>query len=101
MGREIRVEEPAEILAKKLRYRSARFLPRDIFDLFAVHRFEPAQVRTAVRAVPDGARRAADRIKRIAEQYRSTIRDEVNPTSTGVDHFDADPLEAARMLVET
>jgi len=98
--REIRVEAPAEILAKKLRYRSSRFLPRDIFDLLALQRFDPAEVRLAVLAVPDGARRAADRIVRIAPRYRETIADEVNPTATGVELLEADPLEAARLLSE-
>jgi hypothetical protein len=98
VDREIRVEQPAEIIAKKLRYRGSRLLPRDIFDLLAVQRFDPTYILTAVRAVPDGARRAADRIERIAARYRETIRDEVNPTSTGVDLLDADPLDAARAL---
>lgn len=100
MEREIRVEQPAEILAKKLRYRSSRFLSRDIFDLLAVSRFDPAHVRTAVRAVPDGARRAADRITRIAVRYRETIADEVNPTAAGAELLEVDPLEAARVLVD-
>ncbi len=56
--RDIPVEEPAEILAKKLKYRGSRMLPRDIFDTLAVHRFDPAIVKAAVTAVPDGARRA-------------------------------------------
>jgi len=30
-------------------------------------------------------------------RYRASIRDEVNPTSAGVDLLDADPLEAAGM----
>lgn len=99
VDREIRVEQPAEIIAKKLRYRGSQLLPRDIFDLLAVQRFDPSHILTAVRAVPDGARRAADRIQRIAARYRETIRDEVNPTTTGVDLLDADPLDAARALV--
>lgn len=96
--RYILVEEPAEILAKKLKYRGSRLLPRDIFDLLAVHRFDPTCIRTAVLATPEGARRAADRIERIAGRYRETIRDEVNPTATGVELLDGDPLEAARLL---
>jgi hypothetical protein len=98
IDRDIPVEEPAEIIAKKLKYRGSRLLPRDIFDLLAVHRVDPTSVDEAVRAVPDGARRAADRITRIAERYRETIRDEVNPTATGAELLDADPLEAADIL---
>jgi hypothetical protein len=100
MDRTVQVEQPAEILAKKLRYRGSRLLSRDIFDLLAVHRWDPTQFRAAVLAVPGAARRAADRIERFAQRYRETIRDEVNPTAAGVDLLDADPLEAARLLVE-
>jgi hypothetical protein len=99
-GRAIQVEEPAEIMAKKLKYRGSRLLSRDIFDLLAVSRFDRSQIRTAVQASPDGARRAADRIQRMARRYRDSIREEVNPTATGVDLLDADPLEAAQILLE-
>ncbi len=97
-GRDIPVEEPAEILAKKLQYRGSRILPRDIFDILAVHRLDPAIVKTAVTAVPDGARRAADRIRRIEQRYRETIGDEVNPTARGAELLEVDPIEAAEML---
>ncbi len=96
--RDIPVEEPAEILAKKLRYRGSRMLPRDIFDILAIHRFDPAIVREAVSVVPDGARRAQDRIRRIEKRYRDTIRDEVNPTASGAELLEVDPIEAAEIL---
>lgn len=97
-AREIMVEEPAEILAKKLKYRGSRLLSRDIFDLLAVHRFDPSQLRAAVEASPEGARRAVDRITRMAQRYRDTIKDEVNSTATGVELLEADPLRAAQIL---
>lgn len=97
-GRDVPVEEPAEILAKKLKYRGSRLLPRDVFDLLAIQRYDPACIATAVQASPNGARRAADRIARIAGRYRETIRDEVNPTATGVELLEVDPLEAAKLL---
>lgn len=97
-SREIRVEEPAEILAKKLKYRGSRLLPRDIFDILAAHRFDPSSVKTAVAAAPDGVRHAIDRIQRIETRYRETIRDEVNPTDSGVEILEIDPLQAAEAL---
>ncbi len=97
-GRDIPVEEPAEILAKKLQYRGSRIIPRDIFDILAVHRFDPAIVKTAIKAVPDGARRAVDRIRRIEKRYRETIRDEVNPTASGAELLEVDPIEAVEIL---
>ncbi len=97
-SRDIPVEEPAEILAKKLKYRGSRIVPRDIFDILSVHRFDPAIVKTAAAAVPDAARRAVDRIRRIEKRYRETIRDDVNPTSSGMEILEIDPLEAAEIL---
>jgi hypothetical protein len=97
-GRDVPIEEPAEILAKKLKYRGSHIIPRDIFDILAVHRFDPAIVTTAVAAAPDGARRAADRIGRIAKRYRETISEEVNPTATGAELIEVDPIEAAKIL---
>ncbi len=96
--RHIAIEEPAEVLAKKLKFRGSRLLPRDIFDLLAADRADPAIVKTAVTAAPDGARRAADRIRRIQDRYRQTITDEVNPTATGTALLEIDPLRAAEIL---
>ena len=85
-------------MAKKLKYRSSRIIPRDIFDILAVHRVDTAIVKTAAAAAPDGARRAADRIGRIAKRYRETIKDEVIPTATGAELLEVDPMEAAEIL---
>ena len=96
--RDVPVEEPGEILAKKLKYRGSRLAARDIFDILAVHRADPAAVRAAVAAVPDGARRAADRIRHMEKRYRDTIGDEVNPTASGMEILEIDPLRAAEIL---
>ena len=49
-------------------------------------------------AVPDGARRAADRIRRIARRYRETVANEVNPTADGMELLELDPFLAAEVL---
>jgi len=100
-GRDIPVEEPSEILAKKLKYRGSHIIPRDIFDILAVQRLDPGIVKTAVAAAQDGARRAADRIRRIEKRYRQTIGDEVNPTASGAELLEVDPIEAADILSES
>jgi len=97
-GRSIPVEHPAEVLAKKLRYRGSQLVPRDVFDFLATLRFDAESVKAAARAVPDGARRAADRIRRMEKRYRATIGDEVNPTSRGAEILEADPMQAAEAL---
>lgn len=99
-GRAIPVEEPAEVLAKKLKYRGSRLLARDVFDILAVRRADPAAVKAAAAAAPDAARRAADRIRQTATRYRETIADEVNPTAGGLELLEIDPLAAAEVLSE-
>lgn len=96
--RAILIEEPGEILAKKLQYRGSQLLPRDIFDILAIARTEPAAIGAAVQAVPTATRLAIDRIERIARRYRDTIGDEVNPTAKGAALLEIDPLEAAAVL---
>ena len=54
--------------------------------------------RPFITAAPDGARHAADRIRRIEKLYRETIKDEVNPTASGVEILEIDPLQAAEIL---
>ncbi len=43
-GRQVLVERPREILAKKIVYRGRLFQPRDVFDLACVARAEPEEV---------------------------------------------------------
>jgi|GEM_PF-1218874 len=43
-GRQVLVERPREILAKKVVYRSRRFQPRDVFDLACVAQAEPEEI---------------------------------------------------------
>ena len=97
-GRDVRVEQPAEVLAKKIKYRGSRFAPRDVFDLIAIHRHDPSIVSVAVAAAPEALRRTADRIERTAGRYRATIADEVNPTSSGAQLLEVDPLDAVDIL---
>ena len=55
-------------------------------------------MKTALTAAPDGARRAVDRIRRIEKRYPESIKDEVNPTASGVEILEIDPLQAAEIL---
>jgi Nucleotidyl transferase AbiEii toxin, Type IV TA system len=45
-GRDVLIERPREILAKKLVYRGRRLQPRDLFDIACVARAEPDEVAT-------------------------------------------------------
>ncbi len=97
-GREIPIEAPSEILAKKLKYRGSQIIARDIFDILAAHRADPAIVAAAVLAAPEGTRHAVDRIQRMADRFRETIVDEVNPTDSGAELLEIDPIRAAEIL---
>ena len=71
------LETTEEILAKKLFYRAAHFKPRDVFDLVAVHRRDPASVASALRASssrkPELERRLKDLSKQAPDQLASDI----------------------------
>jgi hypothetical protein len=49
-GEEVDVETLAEIITKKVHFRGARIKPRDIFDIAAAARSEPAAIIEALRA---------------------------------------------------
>ena len=97
-GRDLCFETPSEIMAKKLHHRGSRLLPRDVFDILALVEADPKTVHLAVAAAPEGARRAVDRIRRIAARTRATLGEEVNPTQSSAGLLEADPLAAADFL---
>ncbi len=94
-GRQLDIETPAEVLAKKLHFRGSTLLPRDVFDCVAAHAIDPAVLKIAVAASPEGARRAVDRIKRIADRAKTGFPEDVNPTTLGARFMTADPQELA------
>ncbi|MCV3765587.1 nucleotidyl transferase AbiEii/AbiGii toxin family protein [Rhizobium sp. TRM95796] len=58
LGLSTRVETIGEILAKKVYFRGASLLPRDMFDIAAAWRADRRQVLLALRSFPDEVRRA-------------------------------------------
>lgn len=70
LGRQVRVESPAEIVGKKIRYRASGFTARDVLDLAMIAEKEPQQMPklVAVLDLNRGAIRArlesGDRILR-------------------------------------
>lgn len=85
-GTIIRRERPAEIIAKKLRYRSSRFKHRDAFDLAAVFLKSPEELQIAAECPflpPEVYKRAALRIALKNETFQKEIVEEVNPTAFG------------------
>jgi len=99
-GRIIRRETPAEVLAKKLHFRGSKMLARDVFDLAATRELDPDQFESAVKHAAQGARRAADELRRRAKRIAKEMPLAVNPTPTGARFVDIDPLEIAAVLLE-
>ncbi len=97
-GRSISLETPAEVLAKKLHYRGSRAIARDVFDMAAALEAVPDQVRLAVRATPDGARRAADSMRRRTARIIRELSGAVRPTVEGEALLSLDPLALAAAL---
>ena len=67
LGREIRVETSAEIVAKKLWHRGARATARDLFDLSLVIEREPDPLR---RAAPFLSRHAKEFVAQLASRRK-------------------------------
>jgi hypothetical protein len=80
-GKEILVERPAEILAKKIQYRGHRFAHRDVFDLAMLMDQDPHEVETALRFCGrDAVEKTAHVIAARLPSLTSELPDYVNPT---------------------
>jgi hypothetical protein len=83
MGKEIFVETPAEIIAKKIHYRGSQFSVRDIFDIAAVSELAPDALPSVSSEIRDALPRTWDRIKLLRNRYDQTIQDAVFPSELG------------------
>jgi hypothetical protein len=70
-GRPVALETLDEVIAKKVRYRAARFAARDVFDLAAVGRRHPKIVETLAAEVAD----ALPRLEAVVEARRANDPD--------------------------
>lgn len=77
--RDVALETLEEVIVKKVRFRSARFTARDVFDLAAVARATPAIVDVLASEVAD----ALPRLKAVLQARSGTqdvLRSELRPT---------------------
>jgi len=72
MGRTVNVETPAEIIAKKVRYRAETFKARDLFDLAIVVEHEPDEIREIVPVLQSHRPVLLERI----EKRRNALQEE-------------------------
>lgn len=75
MGREVRVERSAEIVAKKVWHRGPEFTARDIFDLAMVAEREPAAIEEIKPILQSRAKVIADRIATREAALRETFNE--------------------------
>jgi Nucleotidyl transferase AbiEii toxin, Type IV TA system len=78
-NREVALETLEEVIVKKIRFRSARFTARDVFDLAAVARTAPALVDVLASEVAD----ALPRLKAVIQagpMSKDPLRSELRPT---------------------
>ena len=87
MGRTINLESPAEIVAKKLRYRAATFKARDLFDFAVVARHAPSEIK---------------RLSPLIEEYRPTVLERIDKSWKILqEEYDAlDLIDSTRTLDE-
>jgi len=97
-GRDVPLETVSEVLAKKLHWRGSNALARDIFDYAAVWRLAPESFMEAVAAAPDGAARAADKIRRNITRIKRELPLSVKISSQGENVLNVDLLELASEL---
>lgn len=81
----IKLETPAEILAKKIRYRSSQFKRRDIFDMAVIANIRKAELKAALQVNIENLARLRDRIATMMADYEQFILADINPTPTGRD----------------
>ncbi|MDE3026924.1 MAG: nucleotidyl transferase AbiEii/AbiGii toxin family protein [Paracoccaceae bacterium] len=73
-GRRIRVETPAEILAKKVVFRGTRMQPRDMFDIAASARaIGEGAVIKALGAFPEACKAAAQTVARMDPDFAKAV----------------------------
>jgi len=80
MGRSVNLETPAEIIAKKVRYRAASFKARDLFDLAVVLDNEPDAIREIAPVIREHRLLLETRV----ENYHAVLQEEYE----ALDFFD-------------
>ncbi len=99
-GKKILVEKPAEIIAKKIHYRSSGVTIRDIFDLAAFSELEPDALQQTPYDIRDALPRTLDRVRLLRKRYEQTVHHAVFPTEIGKKFLENGASIAIRTLEE-
>lgn len=90
--RDISIQAPAEILAKKVQYRGFRFTHRDIFDLAMLIERDPTSVEKALAGCARSEiEKATKAIREALPNLRSELPKYVNPTEAFLPLLDRAP----------
>jgi hypothetical protein len=82
-GRIIAIETPEEVIVKKVRYRSERFTPRDVFDLAAVATGRTGLAKVLADEVPDALGRLTESLRLIEARGLEVVEKGIIPTQFG------------------
>ncbi len=78
--RRIPVETPEEVIVKKIRFRSARFTARDVFDLAAVANARPGLAALLAQEVADALLRTREALELQAARGTEALAQSIVPT---------------------
>ena len=71
------------MIIKKIRYRSAKFTPRDVYDLAAVTQERPALARIMAEETADALPRLQESLRVLEAKGGTDLTPYVNPTAKG------------------
>ena len=98
-GRTVAIETLEEVIVKKIRYRSARFTARDVFDLAAVAEAYPDLPAVLTAEVPDALARTSEAVDLHAERGIDALEMAIVLTPHGR-HILPHTFETARRVLE-
>jgi len=99
-GRDVLVERPREILAKKIAYRGHEFQPRDVFDFAAIIAAEEEEVAQAYQALSSThIMDLKQRLDGVNEEFLQDITNKVEPYPE-FEHLLKDAFPMVYSLVE-
>jgi hypothetical protein len=91
-GRLLPVEEPREIIAKKLLYRGRSLTHRDVFDLAVVANRSPEQIVDMPKVIGIPALKAVEtRLRELEPSFRNDLQKYVRPLPAGKSFMDTAP----------
>ena len=93
-GRILNIDTPWETAVKKMLYRPSTFKVRNVFDLAAVVKRHPDELRAGLSEIEDRLTRLTDRIDRLRPAYEVLAESDIHPTETGRKYMTSAAIES-------